>query len=214
MNYGTILEASLPVYLAITTGLVLRRIGLFPNELDQGLMHLIIKVLLPAFILDKILGNEALDDPATIISATAAGFSLILIGFGVSYLAGLAIGMRKSDGLRTFSLATGLQNYGFIPIPIIAILFDSKATMGVLFVHSLGVEIALWTVGVAILTGLGHAPWKRLFNAPIIAIILSLGLNATGVDAIIPQSGKTLFTMLGACFVPLSSCSSARPSRI
>ena len=204
MDYGTILAASLPVYLVIATGLLLRRIGLFPKELDAGVMRLIVNVLFPAFILDKILGNEALDSAGTIVSAAASGFVLILIGFGVAYLAALAVGMRRSDGLRTFSLATGIQNYGFIPIPIIAKLFEDKATMGVLFMHSLGVELALWTVGVAILTGLSKAPWKHLFNAPIIAILVGLLINATGTFPLIPESGKTTLTMLGACSIPLS----------
>ncbi len=204
MDYWTILEASLPVYLVIAAGLVLRRIKLFPEELDAGTMRLIINFLFPCFILDKILGNEALDHLGTITSAAASGFLLILLGFGLSYLAALAVGMRRTDGLRTFSLATGIQNYGFIPIPIIAKLFASKATMGVLFMHSLGVELALWTVGVAILTGFGKAPWKHLFNAPIIAILLGLAINASGIYPKIPDSATTTIAMLASCSIPLS----------
>jgi predicted permease len=204
LDYWTILEASLPVYFAIATGLLLRRFGLFPKELDAGVMRLIVNVLFPCFILDKILGNEALDKLTTIASATASGCILVLIGFGLSYLTALAVGMHKSEGLRTFSLATGIQNYGFIPIPIIAKLFAGKATMGVLFMHSLGVELALWTVGVAILTGFNKAPWKHLFSAPIIAILVGLSINATGSYPLIPTSAKTTLMMLGACSIPLS----------
>lgn len=204
MDYWTILEASLPVYFAIAAGLVLRRIGLFPKELDAGVMRLIVNFLFPCFVLDKILGNEALNQFSTVSSAVGSGFILILIGFGLSYLAALAVGMRKSDGLRTFSLATGIQNYGFIPIPIIIKLFDSKATMGVLFMHSLGVEIALWTVGVAILTGFNKAAWKHLISAPIIAILIGLAVNSTGTFTLIPESAKTTLTMVGACSIPLS----------
>lgn len=204
MNYWTILEASLPVYLVIAAGLVLRRIKLFPPELDPGMMRLIINVLFPCFILEKILGNQALDDLRTITTAAGAGFVLIIIGFGLSYLAALAVGMRKSDGLRTFSLVTGVQNYGFIPIPIIATLFASKATMGVLFMHSLGVEIAIWTVGVAILTGLNKAPWKHLFNGPIVAILLGLAINASGTFRHIPAEVNTSIAMLASCAIPLS----------
>lgn len=204
MDYWTILEASLPVYLVIVAGLVLRRIKLFPEELDAGIMRLIINVLFPCFILDKILGNEALNHIGVIASAAASGFILIIIGFGLSYLVALMVGMRRSDGLRTFSLATGIQNYGFIPIPIIAKLFASKATMGVLFMHSLGVELALWTVGVAILTGISKAPWKHLFNAPILAILLGLAINASGIYPKIPESANTTIAMLASCSIPLS----------
>jgi predicted permease len=204
MNYWTILQASLPIYLVIATGLLLRRINLFPKELDAGLMRLVINVLYPCFILDKILGNTALDKLSTVSSAAASGFILVLLGFGLSYLAALAVGMRRSDGLRTFSLATGIQNYGFIPIPIIAILFEGKATMGVLLMHSLGVELALWTFGVAILTGLSKAPWRHLFNGPIIAILLGLLINKTGAYPHIPESANTSIAMLGSCSIPLS----------
>ena len=204
MDYSTILGASLPVYLVIAAGLVLRRTTLFPQELDRGMMRLIINVLFPCFILDKIVGNRALDSAATIATAAATGFFLIIVGFGVSYYAARLIGMRRSDGLRTFSLVTGVQNYGFIPIPIIATLFGGKATMGVLFMHSLGVELALWTVGIALLTGFGKAPWKQLFNGPIIAIIIGLLVNAIGLGHQIPAAATTAVAMLGACSIPLS----------
>jgi len=204
VDYWTILGASLPVYLVVATGFFLRRTSMFPQELDAGIMRLTVNVLYPCFVLDKILSNEALEDWGAIGLAAASGFGLVLIGFGVGFLAALAVGMRKSDGLRTFSLATGIQNYGFIPIPIIAKLFDDDATMGMLFMHSLGVELAIWTVGIAILTGLSGAPWRRMINGPLVAIIIGLLANASGLATKIPESGATTISMLGSCAIPLS----------
>jgi predicted permease len=204
MNYWTILHASLPVYLVIVAGLLLRRLNLFPKELDAALTRLVIGVLYPCFILDKILGNSALDKVSTVSSAAASGFVLIIFGFGLSYLAALAVGMRKSDGLRTFSLATGIQNHGFIPIPIIATLFEGKGTLGVLLMHSLGVELALWTVGIAILTGFNKSQWRYLVSGPIIAILIGLMINYTGAYPLIPDSANTSISMLGSCAIPLS----------
>jgi hypothetical protein len=77
-------------------------------------------------------------------------------------------------------------------------------TPGVLFVHNLGVDIAMWTLG---LMTLGHATgpgeWRKLINAPLVAIVLSLLLNACGAARWMPRPVGITTSMLGACAFPL-----------
>ena len=71
---------------------------------------------------------------------------------------------------RTFIFTTSLHNYGYILLPLWNAFFD-RDTMGVLFAYYLGVELALWSMTVAQLTG--HAErgsWRRALNPPIVAI--------------------------------------------
>jgi predicted permease len=97
-----------------------------------------------------------------------------------------------------------LQNYGFVAIPIVTALFPDKGTLGVLFTFTLGVELACWTAGVGLLTGLGKAPWKLALNPPVMTILFSLLLNFTGLHGYVPKVAHNTFTMLGACAVPLA----------
>jgi len=56
-------------------------------------------------------------------------------------------------GLRTFAFAVGIYNYGFIPIPLMESLFG-RESLGVLLVQNMGCEVAVWSVGCWLLTGL------------------------------------------------------------
>ena len=56
-----------------------------------------------------------------------------------------------------------------------------------MFVHNVGVEMGLWTLGVMLLTGqrIGR-DWRNIVNAPLVAIALALALNALGWHSLIP----------------------------
>ena len=72
-----------------------------------------------------------------------------------------------------------------------------------LFVHNLGVDIAMWTV---CLVALGHArvhEWRHLLNPPVVSIVVAATLNALGASRWIPAPLLTTAQMLGACAFPL-----------
>jgi predicted permease len=137
----------------------------------------------------------------------------VAASFGVCYLAGRLVGLKNEDGAKTFGMATGLQNYGFIPVPLIESLFPERGDqiLGVLFVHNLGVELALWTLGIIMLSGSAAGAWKRLINGPSIAITVGLILNFTRLWEMIPTAALPIVevlhrttTMLGVCAIPIA----------
>ena len=142
------------------------------------------------------------------------GFGLILIGMGVSYLLGLAMGLKPGNGRRTFCVAVGVQNYGYIAIPMLAALFvmggDDRVS-GVLFIHSLGVEIALWMVGIMVMTGSIFGNPKLLINGPTVAVVMGVLFSSTGGWQIFEESGggfvgaslRQSMSWLGACAFPM-----------
>ena len=75
-----VLASVLPVYLLIVAGSALRKTGMVRKEHDQGVMRVVYTVMLPAFILDKILGSEALQSGTVVAGSVAIGFGIILIG--------------------------------------------------------------------------------------------------------------------------------------
>lgn len=84
-------------------------------------------------------------------------------------------------------------------------LFTGTETAGVLFVHNVGVELAMWTLGVMIFTGAGVGQsWRKFINAPLIAILISLLLNALGAADHLPKALLHGIGWLGQCAIPMS----------
>lgn len=204
LDYLSILSVAVPVYLTMAAGAFSRRLGLLKPEADPSLMKLSVMVLTPALIVERVVGNPSVMKLLPVVVAAGLGFSLVVIGILFSYSVAPLIGLKRGEGRRTFSVACGLQNYGFVAIPIVTALFPDKGTLGVLFTFTLGVEIACWTAGVGMLTGFDKAPWRLALNVPVITILTSLVLNFTGLHVHVPQVAHNTFAMLGACAVPLA----------
>jgi predicted permease len=206
MNFFDILVHTLPVFLMVGVGYLTRYLGVITEEAEKSVMRLVVNVLYPCFILSKIPGNQSLQQVSVVGLALSAGFLLTLSGLIVSRLIGAGLKISKKDGLNTFCVATAIQNYGFIPIPLIAALFPESAdqTLGVLFVHNLGLELAMWTVCIVLLSGTASGALKRLINGPTIAITVGLVLNFTGFHQWIPSVADKAIQDLGNCTIPIS----------
>ena len=110
-------------------------------------------------------------------SSAGPGFSLNQEG--ISYLVAADLPavilnvMRIGTGLRTFTLTAGVQNYAFFVIPIIQMLFTASndPTLGILFVHNVGCELVVWSIGVIIIAGgPGNLNMGVFFRGPLLAV--------------------------------------------
>lgn len=202
-TYSTILSATLPVFLIMGIGFFMRRRGWLGEEMEVGVMRLSLNLLIPCLILTLIPGNSALRTFSSAAWPVGLGFVLIVLGFAVAWLASRVSGMRRGEGLRTFVIAAGIQNYGFLPLPILMELYpDDQGPQGLVFVHGVGVELAMWTVGLSILSA--RAGWRSAINGPFLAVIAALILNYTGLHRHIPGVLETVMEMMGRCAVPIS----------
>jgi predicted permease len=198
----SVLSAVLPVLCLAALGAAFRRVRWLTPESDRGLMQVVVNVLTPCLILDKVLDNDALRQPGNLFLAPVLGFAGVVAGVTLAWAVRRLSGAPGERGERTFACASGLQNYGYAALPLVILLFPRETT-GVLFVHNLGVDAALWTVG---LVALGHASpreWRRLLNAPILSILGALLVNALGGHAWLPDFVRSTVAMLGACCFPL-----------
>lgn len=184
----------LPAYLLILTGAALRRVGVLRREHDEGVMHVVFHVMYPCLILDKILGSESVRSFSSVGWSVLLGFLLPISGIACGWLVGKVIGLEKGSGQRTFALSSGVQNFGYTAIPVVQQLWGLGA-LSVLFVHNLGVELAMWSVGVMLMSGGNRIEWRKLVNGPVFAVVGGLLLVAVGVDQYLtpPTVGATEF---------------------
>ena len=210
-EFLTVLTAVLPVFGLMLIGLWLRRRDWLTADADASLMRVTINLLLPALIFDSVLSNAALRRPENLLLPPLVGFGMVAVGIGLARLFARTAGLQTKPEQRTFAFLTGLQNYAYLVIPLCLSLFDSGTT-GVLFVHNVGTEIAMWTLGVGALTGGGaDGGWKKFLNAPLAALLLALALNFLGMIFTPPETlavaGNMILTTihwLGQSAIPLA----------
>jgi malate permease and related proteins len=202
-SYLQLFFTVLPVFAIVVLGVLLRRAEWVKAEAEESLFNLVIKVLMPCLIFDSVAGNAALREHGNLVYAPLAGFGLTILGISVAYLAGKAIGLQVGAGLRTFALTVGVANYGYLPLPITEALFGPESR-GLVLVHNIGVEAAIWTGGVLVVSGLSlRDGWRRLINAPLIALIVAIAVNLSGVSPFLPPVLMSAVKLLGACAIPL-----------
>ena len=198
-----VVASVLPVYLLILAGALLRRSGIVRVEHDEGVMRVVYTVMLPCFMLDKILGSAVLKSGAVVLSSIGLGFGLLLVGIAIGFAVGRLIGLERGTGMRTFALTAGSQNYGFTAAPVVQILWSTGA-LAILFVHNIGVELAMWSVGVMVMSGDRGIPWRKLVNGPVLAVAAGLLFVALGWDAYCVGPARTALSMIGIGAFPLA----------
>lgn len=204
LSFANIIGAAAPVFVLIALGYFLRRIRVLTEEADDSLLKLVIRVFYPCLFLDYIIGNPALKEGTNLFAAPGIGFITTAGGFLIAFLVARGIGLKRGKGLRTFSFCNGIYNYGFIPIPVILALFDDRATLGVLLVHNVGVEVAIWSVGITLLAGKFEVKaLRKIISPPLIALIVALIINFVELDGSIPGWIANPVSLLGACTIPI-----------
>ncbi|MBL4701334.1 AEC family transporter [bacterium AH-315-I18] len=203
----TIMGLVVAVFMVLGIGGLLRKFNWLTQEADESLLKLVVRLLMPCFFFNVVVGNDkfmnfldAWPPPTIGFVSTAIGYLLALF---VARLLGPRIGLKSRIAQHTFALCVGTFNYGYIPLPLIDSMFDT-ATLGTLVVHNLGVEIAIWTIGLLILQGkLDRNSWKRILNPPLIAIVLSLTLNQMGWHDDLPTFITSPIKLLAQATIPM-----------
>ena len=203
MNFLQILGIVTPVFLLVALGGLLRWIRWMTPEADSTLLKLGANVLMPALIADSVLGNSLLSNASALWLPPVLGFVLIALSMAV-----VAVLLRPCGVPHATSgagiLSAGVQNFGYMVVPL-AEVFYQKETIGVLFLHNLGVEVAMWCLGIWVLTRqAGGSIWRRLVNAPTLAILFSGALNLLHANEWLPVFFRKSLHMLGQAAIPLA----------
>ena len=202
-NYGSLLLLIAPVFVVIGAGLFLRWRGLLYPEAEKGIVNLVVKFLYPCLILQAMLRADSFRSSPDVLLAPLFGFGTIVAGFGGAWLIARALGLKKGKGLRTFAFAAGIYNYGYIPIPLIEGMFGANE-LAALFMHNVGVEFAVWTIGVAMLAGRSMRDGlKQIANPMVVALLVGLVANLSGYADRVPTAVMTTLGMFAACAIPL-----------
>ena len=207
MDKTTIILATISVFFIVAVGAFTRYREILTEKGKESILKLLINILMPFFIFSQIAPSKEINQSFENV-ALPFGFGLgftIFSFLGVLLFAkyfGNLLGLPTAASKRTFAVATGLQNYGFLAIPIISAIFG-KELIGILLVHNVGIELALWTIGILLISGnFKNLSFSKIFNPPCIAIIISLMINYSGIGLNINPILLEPVSLIGASAIP------------
>ncbi len=202
-TYWQLLLLVLPVFALIGVGVVVRRIHWIEGEAETSLIRLVVNVCYPCLIFESVANNAALRSAGNLVVPPLVGFGLTVLGIRAGLIVARLIGLHVGTGLRTFALAAGITNYGYLPLPIMEAMWGPDSR-GPLLVHNVGVEAALWTIGVLTLSGQSlREGWRRLVSPIVITLALAIACNLSGLTPLLPKVLTDAIHSLGVCGVPL-----------
>lgn len=190
--------------LIVSAGWLLAAFGWVGPESRQPLMRLVIWLFFPALIYDRVHANPLISGGAAAALFVGVGFAMISLGIVIGAVVGRLLGVPGGVSGRSFAYASGINNFGYLGIPLTAALFD-RDVVGVLLVHNVGVEAAIWTVGVAYLSG--HSGWRvlrNLIHPMTLVLALALAVNFLGWgQATLPAFLGAVCHTVGNCAIPV-----------
>lgn len=193
----TMLPLIFKILLLMGFGFVVKRVGLLPDEIEQGLTRLLLSAILPLSILAS--GDVTLSAP---LAARLKTTALLAAGYYLFAIFGLRLLSRTlplGRGERTVLVVMGaFANTAFLGFPIAQALFGSE---GVLYcaVYNIGYQLTFFTWGVSALAGGGQCDLKTLAKTPVtvasaatvLLVLTPLRLPAVLQDAVSSIGGMT-----------------------
>jgi malate permease and related proteins len=202
-TYLQLLLLVLPVFALIGVGVVVRRLRWIEGEAETSLIRLVVNVCYPCLIFESVAGNPALRSPENLLVPPLIGFAVTWLAIRLAFFGAQLIGLHVGTGLRTFALAVGIANYGYLPLPIMEAIWGSESR-GVLLVHNVGVEVAIWTVGVLVLSGESlRTGWRKLVSPIVITLAIAVVCNLAQITPHLPIVFTNTVHALAVCAIPL-----------
>ncbi len=179
--------------------------GWLDRHVDRSLASIIANVFFPAYFLQKIALGPPLGSMNEIWYPPLIGFSTTCVGFAIAWLtiriAGPWFGITSPLVQRTFALTVGVANYGYIPLPLSELYFPNA--FNPLLIHNIGVDIALWSVGLLVISGELKQGLTRLVRSlPLWTMIVGIVFQQMGWGKHIPGPLLQATELLGACAIP------------
>ena len=210
----------LGIFVIIGIGVFATRQKWFSEDFSTQLSLLLIRVFYPCLLFSSILRKYTLTALADqwVLPAGAAG--VILIGWGIGWIAKRTLVRHfKAPTRRAVHFTCTMNNYSFLPIMIIAGTPLGEEGIAMVALTTIASDTLMWTLGFRTFTGkklnLKSLP-SMLLRPPILALLLAIAcLVVFHCFAITPETLtshqfskvmlNTLYTYLGNATIPASA---------
>lgn len=165
----------LSIFFMVFLGALARKLRILDVESTRSMSFCVVNFFYPALIFSSIVGNFSVQELAENWALPAGTIMIMSTGYLFGLVFSSVIKFRDEEEKHTFMFQSAINNYSFLPLPIILMLWGEAGVAKLIF-SSLGSEISVWTIGVFILTGhrFRIENLKRLLSMPMVAILFAI----------------------------------------
>ncbi len=179
--------AAFSALIVIAIGVLLRRLGVMDREQAPILVQATLYVLLPALVLDIMVGAQ-LDWGLILVPFVAYAVTLVMAPIALVFARMMKLGRASIGGVI---LMISIANTGFFGLPLIAASGGEFSLTVAVMYDAIGTGILIWTFNPIVAAWFGRGEvegamtirqsLKGLLLPPMWALILGLVLNLSGV---------------------------------
>lgn len=204
MISSPVLESVISLFLIILVGVYASRKKIITEDLNQGLVNLLIQIVLPVMILSSFIYSYDQSIKSEVVKTFYYSLIAYLLMFSASYLLLLPF---KSEKKIILHFANVFPNTGYVGFPV---LYSIYGTEGIVYgsVFNLFFVIFVWTYGIFIYRGsldktnLKQELKQTFLNPPVLAV--GIGLIIMTLNLQLPNSLVTSIKNIGNITGPLS----------
>ena len=194
----------LAIFGMMAAGILARRLNMVSRKTASQMSRITTNFFYPALIFTSLVSNFTLKGLVTNWVLPAGTLLIMSLGYITGIISLRFIKFQGDKEKNQFLFQCTINNYSFLPLPIVLMLWGSTGVAGLIF-STLGSELSVWTLGIFALTGnrLRKDSAKNLLSVPMMAIvasIIAIAVKDTGVfltsGSILREIGNSFFSVV------------------
>lgn len=196
----------LTMFLCIACGFVLKKTNILPDNAGKVMAKLETWVFCPALSFSTMSLYFNVNTIATHATNIVFGCIAAFIALAIAIpLASCFVRSKANSEWGIYAYALAVANFGYMGDPIVMALFgDEMLAYYKLFTLPLSILIYVWGIGVLVPSGKSGGFFKKLLNAPTIAMFVGMLCGITGLTGYLPTFITGACTSLKACMGPVA----------
>ncbi len=165
------------IFCMIGFGILAKKMRLIDSAATSQLSRLVTFFFYPALVFSSMVDNFTLDSLLSNWALPVGTLTIMAVGYIAGFVAVNILRFRGEKEKHQFLFQSTINNYSFLPLPIILMLWG-REEVALLVFSTLGSEIAMWTLGIFALTGnrFRLSNLKHLLSVPMVAILTAIAV--------------------------------------
>lgn len=203
--FKLVISQTVTLFIFISLGYWLKKSGKVTANFSKGLSVSLVNIISPMLTIRTFANNfkvEALADNAKLLGVSVIVLVIcVAIGFPLAAVFSRNKGTLDRNKFDVYTYSMSITNFGYFGYPLIEQLFGEKM-LSSFMVFCIPFCIFIYTFGIYILDPNKVFSFKKLFNIPMISVVVGMVLGL--IDVQFPEVIKNVLTTGGDCQGPVA----------